>query len=60
MTTELDELGSKAREARKASLKLARISSSVKNRALHAIANGIEEHTEEILAANERDLSASH
>ncbi|MDP7577968.1 MAG: glutamate-5-semialdehyde dehydrogenase [SAR202 cluster bacterium] len=60
MTTELDELGSKAREARKASLKLARISSSVKDRALHAIANGIEEHTEEILEANEEDLSAGH
>lgn len=60
MTTELDELERKASEARKASLELSRISSSVKDRALHAIAHGIQEHTGEILAANEKDLNAGH
>ena len=60
MTAKLEELSRKATEARKASLELSRISSGVKNRALHAIAYGIQEHTGEILAANEKDLNAGY
>jgi glutamate-5-semialdehyde dehydrogenase len=45
--------------AKRASRVLATISSSTKNAALEAIAVGIEEHAEEILEANGRDLEAA-
>jgi glutamate-5-semialdehyde dehydrogenase len=44
--------------ARRASRTLATLSSSVRNRALHAIADALETRSEEILQANARDLEA--
>jgi glutamate-5-semialdehyde dehydrogenase len=44
--------------ARRAAGRLATLSTSVKNQALLAMADGLEEQTEALLAANERDLEA--
>lgn len=44
--------------ARNAAGRLATLSTSVKNQALAAMADGLEEQTEALLAANERDLEA--
>jgi len=46
--------------AQRASRTLATVDSDVKDRALHAIADALIEHTMEILDANARDLEAGH
>lgn len=46
------------KRARQASGQLATLSTSVKNRALSAMADALEERSEAILAANEQDLDA--
>ncbi len=52
-----DELQVKGGAARKAARKLAIMSADVKNAALHNVADGLKAREEEILAANERDIS---
>ena len=52
-----DELEMKGRAARKAARRLATISADVKNAALHNVADGLKAREEEILAANERDIT---
>ena len=47
---------SKAKEAREAALKLAGVSSDVRNKALKAIATAIAKNKEAILDANARDV----
>ena len=54
-----DELETKGKAARKAARKLATISAAVKNAALHNVADGLKAREEEILAANEKDISNS-
>ena len=46
-----------AKEAKEASLKIAALSSEIKNSALNAVANAIEANAEKIFAANKIDLS---
>ena len=58
VTTASDELEVKGRAARKAARKLATISADVKNAALHNVADGLKSREEEILAANELDISS--
>ena len=52
-----DELEVKGRAARKAARRLATISADVKNAALHNVADGLKAREEEILAANEQDIT---
>ena len=52
-----DELEVKGRAARRAARKLATISAEVKNAALHNVADGLKAREEEILAANEKDIT---
>ena len=52
-----DELEVKGRAARKAARRLATISADAKNAALHNVADGLKAREEEILAANERDIT---
>ncbi len=56
MTTTANELQTKGEAARRAARVLARTSSDVKNRALLAIADGLLEHSAEILRANQDDV----
>lgn len=58
MQTTVDELGLKGISARKAARKLAKLSSSVKDRALLSIAEALKSRQEEVLAANEEDYRA--
>ena len=52
-----DELEVKGRAARRAARRLAIISADVKNAALHNVADGLKAREEEILAANEKDIT---
>jgi glutamate-5-semialdehyde dehydrogenase len=52
-----ETLLAQARAAKAASRKLASLSTAVKNEALQAIANALLEHQDEILAANEEDVT---
>ena len=54
--TAIVEMGKRARAA---SVELAKLSSEVKNRALIAMADALEDDTEEILKANRIDVEAS-
>ena len=54
--TDLQQMGRRARAASRA---LAKTSTSVKNRALHGVADALVERTDEILAANSQDIDAS-
>ncbi len=56
MTITASEIEQKAREAKQAARKLATLSSAVKNAALTALADALIARTDEILAANARDL----
>jgi glutamate-5-semialdehyde dehydrogenase len=56
MTTTANELQTKGQAARRAARELARASTGVKNRALHAIADGLLERAGEILRANQHDV----
>jgi glutamate-5-semialdehyde dehydrogenase len=56
MTTTASEIESKAREAKLAARRLATLSSEVKNRALNGLADALDAHQSEILAANARDI----
>ncbi len=58
MQTTVDELGLKGFSARMAARKLAKLSSSVKDRALLSIAEALQSRQEEVLAANEKDYRA--
>ena len=55
--TAAGELEVKGRAARKAARRLATISAEAKNAALHNVADGLKAREEEILAANERDIT---
>lgn len=59
MSSAVQELETKARAARMAARKLARLSTETKNRALLAIADGLISGAKEIIAANERDRAAA-
>ncbi len=55
---DITELQAKGLAAKEASLRLAHLSTEIKNRALLNIAKALKSQEEEILAANERDLGA--
>ena len=55
----VEDLLDQGRAARAASRALARLSTKVKNRALLNIAEGLENHQKEVLAANEKDCLAA-
>jgi len=55
-TINMTEMGKRARQA---SYALAKLSTARKNYALLAIADALEEHTDDILAANKKDLEAA-
>ncbi len=59
MATAVSSVADVCRAAKQASRDLARIDTAVKDRALLAIASALEERVDEILAANERDMSAA-
>ncbi|MHB8376350.1 MAG: glutamate-5-semialdehyde dehydrogenase [Dehalococcoidia bacterium] len=56
MTTTASEIEQKAREAKAAARTLATLSTEVKDAALNALADALEAHTAEVLAANTADL----
>ncbi len=58
MTTISEHVVSMAQEARRASLVMARLSTSVKNSMLQAMAAALERSSAEIIAENDRDLEA--
>ena len=58
MTTIASELQTKGAAARQAARQLARLSSEVKNRALHHIADALLEQAPQIMAANAQDVDA--
>ncbi len=58
MATTADELALKGSAAREAARQLAKTSGAVRSRALLNVADGLKSRQEEILDANERDLSA--
>ncbi len=60
MTTTASELQTKGQAAKTAARELARTSTEVKNRALHAIADALVANADEILAANELDVADAH
>ncbi len=51
----MDELETKAKRAREATRSLAFLSTSVKNRALQAVAAGLRQHADRVIAANTQD-----
>ena len=51
-----EQIIKQAEKAKSASLKMANISTKKKNKALYSIAEGLVERTEEILAANKKDM----
>src|SRR3990170_68270 len=53
----INELETKAQAARAASNKMAYLSTAVKNRSLHAIADGLVDKEKDILAANKLDYA---
>lgn len=53
----IDELVVKGKAAREAARKLATVSAEVKNAALHNVADGLKAREEEILEANDKDIS---
>jgi glutamate-5-semialdehyde dehydrogenase len=57
-TTAEKSADTKVTEAQSAALQLANLSESARNEALHAIADGIEARSEEILEANAKDVAA--
>jgi glutamate-5-semialdehyde dehydrogenase len=57
MTTTASELQTKGQAARRAARELARTSTEVKNRALHAIADSLLDRAGEIVTANEADVA---
>ena len=59
MSSAVQELETKARLARMAAKRLARLSTETKNRALLRIADGLIASEKEIIAANERDRAAA-
>jgi glutamate-5-semialdehyde dehydrogenase len=59
MSSAVQELEAKARAAKAAAKRLARLSTEAKNRALLAIADGLISGEKEIIAANERDRAAA-
>jgi glutamate-5-semialdehyde dehydrogenase len=59
MSSAVQELETKARAARAAAKRLARLATEAKNRALLAIADGLISGAKEIIAANERDRAAA-
>ena len=59
MTTTANELQAKGEAARRAARVLARTSTDVKNRSLHAIADALLERTDEIVEANALDVLAA-
>jgi glutamate-5-semialdehyde dehydrogenase len=59
MTTTANELQSKGQAARKAARELARASTTVKNDALNAIADGLLDRADEIIGANETDVEGA-
>ena len=59
ITADVDGLEAMGTRARKASGELAKLSSEVKDRALHGIADGLKARQEEILEANEKDMRAA-
>jgi glutamate-5-semialdehyde dehydrogenase len=56
MTTTASEIEQKARQAKRASRQLATASTTVKNAALNALADALVENSDEIVAANRRDI----
>ena len=58
MTTISEHVVSMAQEARRASLVMARLSTSVKNSMLQAMAAALERSSAEVIAENDRDLEA--
>jgi glutamate-5-semialdehyde dehydrogenase len=56
MEAAIDELTQKAQAAKAASRKLAHLSTEVKNRALHSIADALVANEKEILKANKQDI----
>ena len=58
MTIEVSEVGAKGTAAREASRSLARLSTSIKDRALLALARDLLEHESYILSANREDIEA--
>jgi glutamate-5-semialdehyde dehydrogenase len=58
MATVISPVADVCRSAKRAARKLATLDATVKDTALEAIAAGLEERLEEILAANERDMQA--
>jgi glutamate-5-semialdehyde dehydrogenase len=59
MTATASELQTKGQAARRAARVLARASTEVKNRALHAIADGLVSHADNIVEANTLDVTAA-
>jgi len=59
MTSAVSELQTKGQAARQAARRLPRLSTEVKNRALHSIAEALLSRQEEILAANAEDHEAA-
>ncbi|MGB6895858.1 MAG: gamma-glutamyl-phosphate reductase, partial [Dehalococcoidia bacterium] len=59
MTSAVSELQTKGQAARQAARRLPRLSTEVKNRALHSIAEALLSRQEEILAANAEDHQAA-
>jgi len=58
MATTAESVAEVCARARRASLRLARLETGVKNAALHAMADALERRADEILEANEHDLEA--
>jgi len=59
MTTTASELQTKGAAVKKAARELARCATPVKNKALHAIADALIAHSDEIIAANKIDVAAA-
>ncbi len=59
MTTTANELQTKGQAARRAARALARLSTTVKNQALHAIADGLLARADAIVEANTQDVQAA-
>ena len=59
MTTTANELQTKGQAARRAARELARTSTEVKNRALRAIADALQDRAAEVLRANQQDVQGA-
>jgi glutamate-5-semialdehyde dehydrogenase len=58
VTTTASEIRTKGNAAKQAARAMVRLSTEVKNEALHAVADGLLAHEDEVLAANARDIEA--